>query len=78
MANAISAGLGKQPLARSISSWEEALTSPAPLCPEIQEGQEPQPHVINASTALFTSGSHWGAHPRIQKGEEAQLCWRPV
>ena len=52
MANAISAGLGEQPLARSISSWEEALTSPAPLCPEIQEGQEPQPHVINASTAL--------------------------
>ncbi|XP_040081099.1 cip1-interacting zinc finger protein isoform X3 [Oryx dammah] len=26
-------------------------------------------HVINASTALFTSGSHWGPHPRIQKRE---------
>ena len=43
MADAISAGLGDQPLARSISSWEEALTSPAPLCPEIQGGQEPHP-----------------------------------
>ncbi|KAB0406871.1 hypothetical protein E2I00_002000, partial [Balaenoptera physalus] len=32
----------------------------------------------DASTALFTSGGHWGPHPGIQRREEAQWCWRPV
>ena len=44
MADAVSAALGKQPLARSTPGGEKALTSPAPLCPEIQGGQEAQPH----------------------------------
>lgn len=86
MSHVVSAGLGNL-LSRRAPGREEALPHRLPLCPEIQEGQEPLPyqqareaqHTISAwdaSAALLTCEGWWSPHPGFRG--EAQCCWRPI